>query len=60
MLWPYFLAGFMGRVEVRVSLYAGDSIVPQAGPDCLFIVYQCTRTHSPYPLPWPDRSFPDC
>ena len=29
----------------------------EAGPDCLPIVYQCTRTHSPHPLPWPGHSF---
>ena len=22
-------------------------------PDCLLVAYQCTRTRSPYPPPWP-------
>jgi len=29
-------------------------------PDCLRIVDQCTRTHSPHPPPWPGHLFPDC
>jgi len=36
-----------------------------APPDCLLVVYQCTRTRSPHPPPWPGHSFsfpaqPDC
>jgi hypothetical protein len=37
---------------------AGRALLPQ--PDCLLIVYQCTRTHSPHPPPRPGHSFPDC
>jgi len=26
--------------------------------DCLFTMYQCTRTYSAHPPPWPSHSFP--
>ena len=26
-------------------------------PGCVFTLYQCTRTHSPHPPPWPGLSF---
>ena len=33
------------------ALHAVDAL--EAGPDCLLIVYRCTRTHSPHPTSGP-------
>jgi len=38
-----------GAYDVLLQLVGGES--PR--PDCLLLLYRCTRTHLPHPLPWP-------
>jgi len=38
-----------GAYDVLLQLVGAES----AQPYCLLLVYRCTCTHSPHPLPWP-------
>ena len=44
---------------VPVYLYTlAASLADHVFPECLLVVYQCTRTGSPHPPHWPDHWFP--
>jgi hypothetical protein len=41
-----------------IGLPYGGAGLTHSSPDCVLIVYRCTRTHSPRPPPWPGHSLP--
>jgi hypothetical protein len=65
-IWPF---GPMANTSSRhmlvihrrhhLNLLAHKQGTGHSSHTCLIIVYQCTRTHSPHPPPWPGHSIPD-
>jgi len=50
----------LSLLVVRADVPLAALEVVKAGHDSLLLVYQCTRTHSPHPPPWPETASPYC
>ena len=47
-----FIDGFRSLYSRKLNEAGPQHHFPVLSPDCLPIMYRCTRTHSPHPPPW--------
>jgi len=58
--WLWVISGLIESAEGQGNGFHRWRGRMMAGPssDCSLVIYWCTRTRSPHPPPWPNRSFP--